>query len=509
MSNNGQIKKGSEPRNFIANMAGSLHRAFLNRTKWISDLLTSRNRNLNHECGYPETLTLEHFEEAFCRNGIATRAVTIFPEESWKFDPEVYETEDVQQTTPFEVEWATIKDTLFPFHYLERIDILSGIGRYGVMLIGIDDGKMLDEPIDSVVRGEAPGSKIHNITYLRCFTESLAQIAEVEKDQTSPRYGQPTFYNLKFLDNTEGTNSLENATMDVKVHWSRIIHVCDERTTSEVIGTPRLENIFDRLHDLRKLLGGSGEMFWKGGFPGYSIETVPDSSGLPVKMDLESISDEMEKYMSSLQRYIALENANLKPMFPQIADPRGHIEVQFQAISVAKGIPMRVFMGSEQGELASSQDRRNWIERVMRRQNRYVSPCIIRPFVDRLILMGVLPEPSEPYKIEWPDLISPSKDERASIAKKMAEAIATYMGSEAEQIMPPMAFLMYVMGFNQEESEYILEMAESHLDEIIDREEKLSVLNPAQTEPPQAPGGQGGAIDDKKQAEDVQNDKGE
>ena len=38
------------------------------------------------------------------------------------------------------------------------------------------------------------------------------------------------------------------------------------------------------------------------------------------------------------------------------------------------------------------------------RQEGYLTPFVIRPFVDRLIALGVLPTPEEGYIVFWPDL---------------------------------------------------------------------------------------------------------
>src|SRR5690606_25975697 len=155
------------------------------------------------------------------------------------------------------------------WHYLERIDILSGIGHYGVLLIGLDDGMELDQPAAGLnERGEPlPNRPQRKITFLRCFDESLAKVESYETDVTNPRFGQPRFYNLTFAD-TRAVSVIQGNTLSVtkRVHWSRVVHIADNRTTSEIVGTPRMKDVFNYLYDLSKILGGSAEMFWKGGF---------------------------------------------------------------------------------------------------------------------------------------------------------------------------------------------------------------------------------------------------
>ena len=55
---------------------------------------------------------------------------------------------------------------------------------------------------------------------------------------------------------------------------------------------------------------------------------------------------------------------------------------------MAYGVPYRILVGSEEAKLASSQDKRTWNERVQKRRDNYLTPMVVRPFVDRLIALG-------------------------------------------------------------------------------------------------------------------------
>ena len=69
------------------------------------------------------------------------------------------------------------------------------------------------------------------------------------------------------------------------VHWTRILHVADNRKTSEIFGMPRLHVVYNNVLEIKKITGSSGEMFYKGAYPGYAIEAVDDvTSG--VQLDL-------------------------------------------------------------------------------------------------------------------------------------------------------------------------------------------------------------------------------
>ena len=69
-------------------------------------------------------------------------------------------------------------------------------------------------------------------------------------------------------------------------------------------------------------------------------------------------------------------------------------------ISGTTGIPTRILLGSEAGQLASEQDRANWAERIDERRTLFCGPRILEPLADRFQEMGVLSEGT--VEFEWP-----------------------------------------------------------------------------------------------------------
>jgi uncharacterized protein len=453
--------------NFVRNVLTS-------RSPWIRNLIDPR-RDIDSECGHPQVLTTDDYQNVFARGDIGSRIIKLYPEECWSENPAVFETEDTDETE-FEKEWKRLDEKLGIYSHFQRIDVLSGIGRFGVMLMGIADGKDLLQPVTSI---DAEGNFVPLATptrlmYLRPFDEGLVTIGEVENDPRSPRYGQPRTYNLTFTDSTSGTSASgmeKTATMTRSVHWTRVIHVADNRTSSDVYGLPRLEVVMNRLLDLKKIAGGSGEMFWKGGFPGLSLETQPGLDD--VEIDKVTTKEQMDAYMNGLQRYIALTGMQAKSLSPQVADPKYHIEAQIRLIAIAMAVPWRILMGVEVGQLASEQDIRAWNRRLDRRRAQYLTPYMIRPFVDRLLAFGILPQPKKDgrYIVSWSDLNSPSDGDKAAVAEKRTAALVNYVQSGADALIPPYHYLTLVMKFTDDEAISILDkMGESELMDSIPRD---------------------------------------
>lgn len=485
-------------------------------------------RDIDAECGYPSWLTPQHYKAMYDREGAAKRVVHCEPEETWALDPLIYEDDDADTETAFEAAWDSLNERFNLLSYLQQGDILSGIGQFGVILVGFDDGKPLDQPVDGVEakmiemlmknskkgkqksanpddssEDDSSGSSgsddggnglDNDILYVRVFDETATFIKARETDVTNPRYQKPTMYSIRFFDDANwGVQAVSSISRDV--HWTRIIHLADNKKMSEVYGTPRQQAVWNRLADLRKIYAGSGEAYWKGAFPGLTFEVNPDLTDQNVEMDEDSIKKQMELYSNGTQRYMAVSGVTTKTLPPMVVDPTGTVETHLKAIAISLAIPFRVLFGSEQAQLASGQDSRTWNKRVARRQARYVTPQVIRPFIDRLIAAGVLPEP-EQYQIDWPDLNAPTDQDKAQVALAQTQAIMAYVTSGASALIPPADFLTRILSFTTEQANEILDGAE---------EEQTDPLIPPP--PPPAPGG--GPVDESPDEKKALNDNGD
>lgn len=431
--------------------------------------LADPRRDIEAECGHPTDFSAWDYQNLYESNDLAARVVDLFPESSWSVGPSVYEDEDAETQTPFEVAWDALSSQIrgdsrhrqeegsAVWEWLKRADSLSGIGRYGVILLGLDDGMALRDPA-------APRAG-QRLLFLRCFPETLAQITRWNVDPTNARYGQPEEYLLSFTNlNQQTSGPSVEPLWSQYVHWSRIIHVADNLSSSETLGRPRMQQVLPRILDVRKILGCSAETFWQNASRDVFFETDPSLGG-DVGVDATSIKDEYERMINGLQRAMLLNGFSAKSLAPAIVDPRGSIEVQIDAICVRLDVPKRVFVGSERGELASSQDSRKWHATVRSRRTGYVTPRIIVPFVDRLIMLGVLPEPAE-YCVHWPDAETQTQAEKADVALKTTQAFAAYVSGGVEAFVPPQDYLTRVWGWTEEEAEATLTNAEGLLAEM-------------------------------------------
>jgi hypothetical protein len=170
------------------------------------------------------------------------------------------------------------------------------------------------------------------------------------------------------------------------------------------------------------------------------------------------MKEQIHRWEESLSRVLRLQGVDAKQLTVEIASPTEPLRAQFEAISATTGIPLRVLFGSEQAQLASTQDRRNWYDRVQARRENYCTPQIISPIAQRLIDVKVLPAPKIPFKVNWAFDNMLDDKEKADLARVKTEAIARYADSPmASTIVPPNQFLTRVLGFSIAEAEAIME----------------------------------------------------
>ena len=322
----------------------------------------------------------------------------------------------------------------------------------------------------------------HKLLFLRCFDESLVQVVQYEADVRNPRFGLPIMYLIMLNDPDQPHTGVGLPLASVRVHWSRVIHLADNLRNSEIFGIPRMQPVLNRLLDLRKIYSGSAEGYWKSALPILSLETNPQLGG-DVIVDQGQIDNTMYKIMNSLQRYMMLTGMSAKTLAPQLIDPGSHIDKQIEAICIEIGCPVRVFKGSERGELASSQDDSQWNDRIRHRQQAYLTPKVIVPFVDRLIMIGVLPKPKQFY-VEWPDLDSQTDSQKAQILLQKTQAYAAYVAGNVESVVPPLEYMTNFGDMEEGLAQSILDAADKQQQEEQKDAQALAQQHGFQPKPP-------------------------
>jgi hypothetical protein len=402
--------------------SGMIQRSRLGR------ILTSFDgrRNYQEIFGWDPILSPEGMLYMYNRGGIAKRVVDAYPNAVWSRPPVLWAEGDDEWTA----EWLKLTMDQGLWQVFHRLDKLAALGHYGVLLMGTDRPNL-----------ETSLSRAGRITYLQPFGETSVKIAEWDRDQTSPNFGRPIMYRIYpegaglTGQNTTGTVQVGPTRSSFRVHASRVIHVALDPLEDEIFGQPAMAPVWDYLTDLRKVVGSSAESYWIAANRGLQADVDKEMS--LTAEDQAALEAEVEEFYDGFRRFIRTKGVTMNALTNDVANPMDAFNVLVTLISGTRGIPKRILLGSEAGQLASSEDKGNWAERVEENRALHIEPRILKPFVTWTMKNGIIRPPKEGSKLQtlWPDAYRMSPLERGQTSAQTARTIANIvklLESEAE-----------------------------------------------------------------------------
>jgi hypothetical protein len=415
------------------------------------------NRDIYQALGYQDKLTFTDYKRRYLRQDIAKAVIDRPVRAAWRGSMTI----ESKENDNLLAAWEDLELKYDITTKLRRLDKLSGIGRYGVLLLGLTDVTKtsgMKQPVKA---------KNVKLAYLKPLAEGSATVSKWEQDPSNERFGKPLLYNVVISNDESSSKTLE-------VHWTRVVHVVQDVFEDETYGRPQLEAIYNRLMDLEKIVGGDAEMFWRGARPGYHAKVDKE---FEMGADEEAgLQDQLDEFEHNMRRFLLNEGVDIKALEQQITDPKSHVAIQIQMIAAEKGIPNRILTGSERGELSSAQDKNEWNLWVQSRREDYMEPNLIRPVVNRFMALGILPK-IEKYDIVWDELFAMSPKEKSEIAEKLAISIRYYTSDITGQyILPPDAFLSKILGFTEDEIGVIQAQREL-MEELPVAEEEVEIID--------------------------------
>lgn len=394
------------------------------------------SRKLYDVFGYKKVPTWQDFYAKYLRQDIAKRIVDFPADSTWSKGAQL-----AGSSKQWNKAWEAFAEEHDLWSLFAQVDKLVGIGHYAVILIGFDQGSAEDPVIPT------PGLKVN---FLQAYAEPNIKIVAWEQDTRSPRYGLPVMYELTAMDETStlitgATTAITGAPLQagaegvrgkpLRVHHSRIVHIAEGALQGSIVGIPRLMPVLNRLEDLEKICGGSAEMFWLAGNRGLQIDVDKEMELSPD--EAEALEDEIDEYQHSLRRTVRTRGVQINSIGKgsDVADPRGTFSVIIAMLSGATGIPQRVLMGAEAGQLASQQDRANWADIVAQRRANFAGPIVLKPFIKKLIEAGTLPKPKQ-IKVEWPSAFTLNPLEESQMFAQKARSVANFARQTQPGSMP-------------------------------------------------------------------------
>lgn len=383
------------------------------------------DRDLYEVLGYPKNPGFDEYKGIYDRGDVGARIIKLPAEDTWKYPPVLSDSDqesdtdsDSESQSAFERDVKSLEQKTHCWQYIKRTDKLAGIGNYALLFIGVKEEGEADLS-EELSPGSLNGPD--DISYFQPFAQDSVEEWELGKDldltPNDEMYNKPVVYKIDFSNREESEQDLH------RVHHSRLLHVpAGPRDESELKASPRLEPVLNRLIDLQKVVGASAEMFWSGASRIFQFD-IDSEDAMDIPEDqMSQMDEEAQQLVHEMRQHIKTFDTDIEVIDGDDPDPTGVVDSILKFIAGATGIPQRILVGTERGDLASSQDKANWFGQVEMRQNNFVESAILRPFIGMMVDLGVLSDPKEEiYDVEWPNLFELTELEQAEVQKVRSE----------------------------------------------------------------------------------------
>jgi len=340
-----------------------------------------------------------------------------------------------------------------PIHRLNTLHKLSRLGHYAILVLGFNDGRPLSTPVAGITNESIDGEELQpvkdeieqgtvqvpksmnepefdsldDLMYLSVFAEDRVKGMHIQSDMKSERFRLPYLFDVITEKREHGQDDHERNS-DFKqqdIHWSRVIHTPEGTLENDLEGVPALKPIFHELLNIDKIKAASGEGYWRAGYTGVHISPPTDPTGTPMEFEDggEGVHQEMQNYLNNFEREISTP-AEINTIDVQVADPMPHLEANYQSISAATDIPKSILTGEDRADTASSDDTRQWHQKVGQIRNNFAGPVILEPLIQRMIDSGILPEPEgDGFHVEWQPLDELSEQDKWDMRQTASKTI--------------------------------------------------------------------------------------
>ena len=395
----------------------------------------------NHaaDFGWPEHLTFPQLYRMFLRNGIAHAGIEKTVGKTWQDFPFLLEMErdgsegGKTKETPLERDIRQRFDDLRFWQHLAEADRRSLVGNYSGVILRLADSKRFQEPVDTVPGGLA------GLVELIPAWEGQLQVAEWDTDEMSETYGHPKMFQFNEAEVRDKANDTTK-TRSFMVHPDRVMIWSRDGT---VHGTSLLEPGYNDLLDLEKIKGAGGEGFWKNAKSAPVLKTDKDAKladmakamGVSTPQELgDKISEQVEDWQKGFDQLLMLQGMEAKTLGITLPSPEHFWAAPLQSFAASITIPLKILVGSQTGERASTEDANEWSQTIMSRRNSQTVPNV-KALVRRLERFSILPEGRD-WFIDWPSLLDPTPTEQIDRAAKMAD-INDKMQKSGEIVFTP------------------------------------------------------------------------
>lgn len=368
--------------------------------------------NIYLDFGYPNQLKFPNFWNMYRRFGIAKNVVELPVDTGWITPP------TIEANEAFLKELERLNARINLWVRLKGLDTRQRVGRYAGMFMRVRDGLTPDKPLEGKVSGE---SVLMDMVPLY---ESQLEVVESDQNATSETFGQPI--KIQYSQSAPGSRN-EEARNTITIHASRIVFAAEGADNGWIYGIPALEPVFNSLMDLRKVIGGGAEGFYKNAAQSVVFDLKDGASAITYADKLDSFSEKFDEFSRNrFRRAMWTPGMEAKMLDSKLINPKEFFTVALNDVAAGAQIPATILIGQQTGRLASTEDGRQFLSTANSRRENFQTE-MTRSVFDWCIEFGVLP--AAEYKIVWDDLLARSDSEKLENATAMATVNKTQFES--------------------------------------------------------------------------------
>lgn len=384
--------------------------------------------------GYPTKLDFAQLYAMFARNGVARAGVEKTIAKTWQDNPFLLEKErDGSQRgkdaeTTLEREIRQRFDDLRLWQHLAEADRRSMVGGYAGVILRLADGKRFMEPVDRV-----PGGLDGLVEIIPAWAGQLT-VSQWDTDETSETYGQP----LMFVFTEAAIGEQRQQPRQFTLHPDRVVIWSADGT---VHARSALEPGYNDLHDMEKIKGAGGEGFWKNAKSApvlqvdkeANVEEMARLMGVPTNELADRMNAQVEDWQKGFDKLLMVQAIEAKTLPITLPSPEHFFAIVLQSFAASMQIPLKILVGSQSGERASTEDAQEWANTNMSRRNNQAVPNTMT-LVARLERFGILAD--KDWYLDWSDLTEASMAEKVERTVKMAD-VNSKLQNSGEWVFTP------------------------------------------------------------------------
>lgn len=391
---------------------------------------TEAKHNHYADFGFPTDPRFDDFYAAYQRNGLARAGVDKTVAKTWQDFPFLLEKPRDAGQSAKETRWEKqIRERfadLRVWQHLAEADRRGMVGAYAGVIFRLGDGKKFSDPVRGKVRGGLMG-----LVEVIPAWEGQLTVNEWDSVETSTTYGQPKMFQF-----SEAAVGQVQQPRQFLVHPDRVLIWSRDGTLH---GTSALKAGLNDLITAEKIIGAGGEGFWKNAKSAPVIEIEKDakieSMAKAMGVSVEDVADKMDEQVrdwnGGFDNSLLLQGMTAKALQVILPSPEHFFSIATQAFAASLQMPVKILVGMQTGERASTEDAEEWAQTNMSRRSSETVPNILA-MIKRLERFGMIPD--RDWTLAWTPLTEAKPGEKMARAKQMTDANKASVEATGERV---------------------------------------------------------------------------